>query len=159
MSDDEITATVCDALVEISGLRYVDPPAWTAKRLGEAAGRRAEAQPGPLGDRGYGRRVRRIRANNSTSRELAGTPLAEGAAATDPRTWIRVMPARDGLLVVLFSVSYCSDRSRARACSLPSVSACGGATTSRGPTRRRPPGAVVVRAGHRHAAGVHDSSR
>ena len=33
MSDDEITATVRDALVEISGLRYVDLPAWTAKRL------------------------------------------------------------------------------------------------------------------------------
>ena len=32
MSDDEITAMVRDAMVEVSGLRYVDLPAWTAKR-------------------------------------------------------------------------------------------------------------------------------
>lgn len=32
MTDDELTAVVRDALVEVSGLRYVDLPAWTAKR-------------------------------------------------------------------------------------------------------------------------------
>ena len=43
MSDDEITATVRDALIEISGLRYVDLPAWTAKRLARQQAAAAEA--------------------------------------------------------------------------------------------------------------------
>ena len=53
MSDDEITAVVRDAMVAVSGLRYVDLPAWTAKRRArEEQARLAAEAPASGDDRG-----------------------------------------------------------------------------------------------------------
>jgi len=50
MSDDEITAVVRDAMVAVSGLRYVDLPAWTAKRRAREEQARLAAEAQASGD-------------------------------------------------------------------------------------------------------------
>lgn len=48
MSDDEMVAVIRDAMIAVSGLRYVDEPAWTAKKRARAAARKA-AEGGATG--------------------------------------------------------------------------------------------------------------